>query len=342
MASIEKRGAKWRAKIRIRRKGKIIHQESRTFDRKRLAESWAARRETELQDPRELERVQHRGVTVGSVLRWYIDEMSHIRTTGRTKSADFKKLLDTDLADRDAIELTSGQIVDHLMGRLKTVKPQTANNDLIWLRVAFKAIRVARGIPVALDAVEDASLIATSERLVARSAVRQRRPTADELDRLDQHFERRDRRSALPMRDIMWFAIHSTRRQAEITRLEWADNIESDMTGMVRDLKHPREKWGNHHRFAYTREAWEIAQRQPREGLFIFPYNARSVGAAFTRACRLLEIKDLRFHDLRHEGTSRLFESGYSIQEVQLVTLHESWQVLKRYTHMRPGDLKRR
>ncbi len=37
----------------------------------------------------------------------------------------------------------------------------------------------------------------------------------------------------------------------------------------------------------------------------------KSVGAAFTGACRLLGIQDLRFHNLRHEATSRLFERGY-------------------------------
>ncbi len=44
----------------------------------------------------------------------------------------------------------------------------------------------------------------------------------------------------------------------------------------------------------------------------IFPYNGKSVGTAFRRQCRELKIEDLHFHDLRHEGTSRLFEAGVS------------------------------
>jgi hypothetical protein len=47
----------------------------------------------------------------------------------------------------------------------------------------------------------------------------------------------------------------------------------------------------------------------------------------------------LRFHDLLHEATSRLFERGYSIQKVQQFTLHESWAMLSRYTHLRPEDV---
>lgn len=42
-----------------------------------------------------------------------------------------------------------------------------------------------------------------------------------------------------------------------------------------------------------------------------------------TRACRDLGIKDPHFHDLRHQGTSRLFEAGFAIQQVSLVTDHK-------------------
>lgn len=58
-----------------------------------------------------------------------------------------------------------------------------------------------------------------------------------------------------------------------------------------------------------------------------------------TRACKLLDIKDLRFHDMRHEGVSRLFEMGWNIPHVAAVSGHRSWVGLKRYTHIREtGD----
>ncbi|MEP1612274.1 MAG: tyrosine-type recombinase/integrase [Roseobacter sp.] len=71
----------------------------------------------------------------------------------------------------------------------------------------------------------------------------------------------------------------------------------------------------------------------------IFPYNSRSVGTAFRRACVEVSIKDLHFHDLRHEGTSRLFEAGFAIEQVALVTGHKEWKMLRRYTHIRPEAL---
>ncbi|WP_292408411.1 hypothetical protein [Mesorhizobium sp.] len=38
---------------------------------------------------------------------------------------------------------------------------------------------------------------------------------------------------------------------------------------------------------------------------------------------------------MRHEGTSRLFEAGFTIEQVALVTGHKDWKMLKRYTHLK-------
>ena len=44
------------AQILIKRKGKIVHREAKTFDRKQIAKAWLARRETELSEPGAMER----------------------------------------------------------------------------------------------------------------------------------------------------------------------------------------------------------------------------------------------------------------------------------------------
>lgn len=84
--------------------------------------------------------------------------------------------------------------------------------------------------------------------------------------------------------------------------------------------------------------------RQPKMGALIFPYNARgSVTAGFQRVRNKLGIVDLRYHDLRREGASRLFEAGYLIEEVAQVTGHRNlnirWQV---YTQLYPHKLHKR
>ncbi len=54
---------------------------------------------------------------------------------------------------------------------------------------------------------------------------------------------------------------------------------------------------------------------------------------------KLAEMTDFRFHDLRHEATSRFVEAGLSDQEVSSITGHKSMQMLKRYTHLRNKNL---
>ena len=60
---------------------------------------------------------------------------------------------------------------------------------------------------------------------------------------------------------------------------------------------------------------------------------------AWFGAVRKAKIKDLRFHDLRHETVSRLVEAGLNDQEVATISGHKSMQMLKRYTHLRAEDL---
>ena len=141
------------------------------------------------------------------------------------------------------------------------------------------------------------------------------------------------------MMKIIGFAIFSTRRQEEITRITWTDYDKAAARVLVRDMKSPGDKKGNHVLCELPPKAIEIIESMPRIAPEIFPYSTDAISAAFTRACQQLEISDLRFHDLRHEAVSRLFELGMTIPQVAAVSGHRSWSSLQRYTHLRQtGD----
>lgn len=129
-------------------------------------------------------------------------------------------------------------------------------------------------------------------------------------------------------------------RIGEVCKLRWEDLNQEHKTILVRDRKAPRKKEGNHMIVPLLGESFEIALKQPNKGDLIFPYNSRSVSAGFQRVRNELGIEDLRYHDLRREGASRLFEKGYSIEEVAQVTGHRNlnilWQV---YTQLFPHKL---
>ena len=330
------------AEVRIKRDGRLVHRESKTFDKRRLATVWATRLESQLSNPDAIpkrEQLALRG-PLHKILLKYRKEVSEIRPMGRSKSAHIKFLEKTSLANFDVADIKSSDLIEHVRARRKSgAGPSTVNNDLVWLRIILRYARAAWNVPVDLTAIDDAYEVLRTEKLVAKSKARSRRPSESELSRLTKYFhDKGKRRSSIPMGDIVWFAIHSARRQSEITSLLINDNDQNTQTGIVRNMKHPTDR-ELFRRFKYTHEAWEIVCRQGHGGERVFPFEPKTIGATFTRACRMLEIENLHFHDLRHEATSRLFEAGYSIVEVQQFTLHESWGTLRRYTHLRPESV---
>jgi integrase len=50
-------------------------------------------------------------------------------------------------------------------------------------------------------------------------------------------------------------------------------------------------------------------------------------------------LRELRFHDLRHEAVTRLFEKGLNAFEVGMVSGHKTLSMLQRYTHLRSEEL---
>lgn len=341
MATITKRRAadgKWRftAQIRIRRDGALVHTEAKTFASRGAADSWGRRREIELEAPGALDPKGRE--TVGDLIRRYVEEFEPVMRWRRSKTADLKRLLTHDIADRAAASLTAQHLIAHVQARVASgVAPSTAGNDLIWIAGVLRTARSVWGIKIAAGIAEDARDACRRLKLVGPSRMRDRRPTADEIKRLLAHY-RSATRGSIPMADIIEFAIASARRESEICRLEWRDLDRTASAILVRDVKHPTERAGNHVQAKLTTEALAIIGRQPRGGL-IFPYNPKSVCASFTRSCHVLGIIDLHFHDLRHEATSRLFEAGYSIPEVAQFTLHRSWKDLQRYANLRPAKL---
>ena len=95
--------------------------------------------------------------------------------------------------------------------------PATIGNDYIWLTGAFRTIRASEGIPLDLAVFDVARIILRLNKMIAKSNSRDRRPTQAELWKLSRYFWRKQyhARSTVPMLDIMWFQIYSTRRESE-------------------------------------------------------------------------------------------------------------------------------
>ncbi|MDY0136661.1 MAG: site-specific integrase [Thiomicrospira sp.] len=343
MATFEKKIKKdgsvsYRARILIKQKGVVVHRESKSFSRESLAKTWAKRRESEIeQNIAEVGAVVTKA-TFGEVAAKYLAWLESQDALKRTKRTTIEFLMRQPIAQLNISKITSAEIIPYLRGRIVNdgAKPQTVNNDLAYIGSVMRYAETMLDIPVNLVELMRAKEKARAGNLVGRPEQRERRPTQKELEAILAFFNTNETKGH--MADIVEFALTSARRLAEITRLRWDDLDEATHTIKVRDLKHPRLR-GYTKTAKLTQTALNIIKRQPQTDEYIFPRNPKTVSTYFTRACHVLEIDDLRFHDLRHEATSRLFEAGYSIVEVQQFTLHENWATLKRYTHLRPEKL---
>lgn len=343
MASFEKRIRKdgtvmHLARITLKKDGKIVHRESKSFSRESLAKTWAKRREREIE--KNIAEVGHVVIRAkfSEVAKAYLSYLESKDALKRTKRTTIEYLIRQPIANLDISKITSADIIPYLRRRIVEdgAKPQTVNNDLAYIGSVMRYAETMLDIPVNLIELNRAREKARESNLVARAEKRERRPSKHELTAIIDFFVKNGAKDW--MVDVVLFAINSARRQAEITRLRWEDLNEKTSTIRVRDLKHPTLR-GYTKTAKLTDEALALIKRQPRKSEFIFPRQHKTISANFTRACRILEIEDLRFHDLRHEATSRLFEAGYSIIEVQHFTLHESWATLKLYTHLKPEDV---
>lgn len=329
------------AQIRIKRNGRQVYQETASFSRLKAAEAWAKRREVELEDPAALLRAQRGGsVSLSEMIERYIAERDPAKPMGKTKAATLRAVAASPLGELVEPELTSQALVDYVLWRMSedggNVQPQTAGNDLSHISAVLSIAKPAWGYDVDGRICEDARKVIKKLGYATRSRERDRRPTLEELDRLLTRFleVQAFRPSSTAMVKVVGFALFSARRQEEITRIRWEDLDEARQRVLVRDMKNPGDKWGNDVWCHLPDEAWAILQSMPRAYPQIFPYTVDAIQGAWARACEHCGVEDLHFHDLRHEGVSRLFELGWDIPRAASVSGHRNWTSLRRYTHM--------
>ena len=331
----------YRCRILIQKEGAIIHRENKTFSKKELARTWSRLRieEIELQGVLKKDKV----VSIGELMDLYYNNHHLWENTGRTKRYVIQMLRDSDIATVLTDELKSSDLIEHCKTRQAAgAGPATTYHDITYLRSVMKIALPVFNIKANWKIFEDAMPVLIEMRLVGKSQKRTRRPTSEELYLLIESLEIRQNKqgSKIPFVDILNFSILTCMRIGEVCSIKWSDLNEAHKTVIVRDRKDPRKKEGNHMIVPLLGGSFDLVKKQSQTDELIFPYNPRSVSAGFQRERNKLGITDLRYHDLRREGASRLFEKGYSIEEVAQVTGHRNlnvlWQV---YTQLFPHKL---
>ena len=164
---------------------------------------------------------------------------------------------------------------------------------------------------------------------------RDRRLEEGELEKL-LHFNSCSNPNAW-FRPLVLFAIETGMRRGEILSLTWENVHLGKRYVHLSDTKN-----GDSRDVPLSPQALELLGDLPgniRSDQVVFPLHFEALKSSWRRACCRAGISDFRFHDLRHEATSRFFEKGLNVMEVAAITGHKDLRILQRYTHLRAEDL---
>ncbi|CAA7626393.1 conserved hypothetical protein [Magnetospirillum sp. UT-4] len=311
----------------VRRKG--IKPRSKSFDRKNDAEKWARDLEAEidrcayLPDTKPAETL-----TLSKLMTRYLAEVTPTKRGAAVETTRIRAMLKRDIMHRTLALLTSADLCAYRDERLKAVAAATVVREINTISHALDTAMKDWGIYLPMNPC----------KLVRRPAVsrgRDRRLEGDEEQRLMAACERGRITWLKPM---VVLAIETGMRRGELLSMRW-DEIDLDR----RVVHLPITKNGSSRDVPLSSVAVAtlkgLHDGPDRHPDVVFSVSPNAVRLAWERLRTRAGLRDMNFHDLRHEGVSRLFEKGFDVMEVSAISGHKTLSMLKRYTHLRAEDL---
>lgn len=317
MATFRKtRSGKW--EVRVAKKG--FRPLYSTFRTKAQGMDWARKTEDKIVQGALRDFSRAESVTVSEVLARYRAEITP-RKASANREASRITILGRELGSLALANLTPEIIIGYVdRRRAAGVLSDTIRKEIGTLSHVLKVSRALWEIRLPENPVAIAKEILSVTRTLRPGNKRIRRLKPGEYRRLLK---------ASPQRDIIRFALETGMRRGEIANTQ-SEHIDNGL------LLIPETKTDEARTIPLTKRAQRILDKGP------FNITADAITKAFNRACKEAKIKDLRFHDLRHEAISRLFEKGLGIHEVAAISGHKDWRMLKRYTHVLPKDIAKK
>jgi integrase len=375
MATISKRGPyQWRAQVR--RHG--YPAQSKTFNTKAEAEAWAKMIESEMARGIWVSRSEAEATTLYEALKRYEEEVSQAKKGSAQESSVLKTCKTVDLARRPLATIRSADVAKLRDGWLKDYKPATVLRRLAVLSHVFNIARKEWGMESLSNPVE---LVRKPQPNNARTRrIAATHPAVDIPDAGDAESERGAQDGELErvvassgsalLPAIIWLAVETAMRRGEIVALRWEHvdlrrrvaHLPATKNGSARDVPLSSRAVSLLQALQDDRHAARKLGRRDEEAADlskVFNIRGDAVTRAFERAvarARQLYVEeckearqrpdskfltDLRFHDLRHEATSRL-ASIFPMHELTKITGHKDPRMLMRYYHPRAEDLAKR
>lgn len=324
----KKHGLRWTAIIRRTGHPDLVQ----TFGTEKEAVAWARLQEVAIDQGRQPVGRDHAKMTLRDALLKYQEDYTRYKKSAAGEMGFIKQWLERPVAKKKLAE-----VILRDMSRVRSdMEKEGKSGTTIRLHMAVIShlYNRARGDWLHLSHLQNPIEGLTLPKI---KKGRDRRLTADEMSRLFEVCKQtEDGKLAL----LVEFAIETCMRQSEIIDLEIAE-IHFDKNTM--HLK--KTKNGEERNVPISHRAEEIIReclclrKGDRHG-YLWDYSLSGLRTAYKRAVAKAKIADFDFHDLRHEGISRLYERT-TLTDIQIADIsgHKTLQVLKRYANLRADNL---
>ncbi|MFL9855090.1 site-specific integrase [Paraburkholderia madseniana] len=374
MATFRKRGPyQWEAQIR--RRG--YPAQSKTFETKAEAEAWANMIESEMSRGVWVSRGEAEATTLYEALTRYEAEVVPAKKGAAQEESVLRACKTEDLAKRPLAAIRSADVARLRDRWLKDYKPATVLRRLAVLSHVFSIARKEWGMESLSNPVE---LVRKPQPNNARTRrVAPGDPASDASGADDAESDRGARDGELErvvaasgsalLPAIIWLAVETAMRRGEIVAMQWEHvdlrrrvaHLPATKNGSARDVPLSSRAVAL---LQSLKDAVDHFKEKSDEGEEattgrVFEIRSDAITRAFERAvtrarklyveeCKRAKqrpdgkfLTDLRFHDLRHEATSRL-ASIFPMHELTKITGHKDPRMLMRYYHPRAEDLAKR
>lgn len=324
MPTIRKKG-EGQYHVQIRKRG--YPPQTKTFAKEADARRWAIIIESEMERGVFVSRTEAEGTLVKDILARYETEVLPSKRGAPSDKSRLKTLKEA-FGDYRLASLNSSQVAKFRDQRLKAVGPQSVIHEINLLNRVLKAASIDWGIHL------PNGLPTAQVRKPSKPRGRDRRVTDAEIESILKATE------SVELSTVIVLALETGLRRGELALLTWNEIDLEKKTAHI-----PKTKTDVPRTVPLSTKAITALKnlKNDRDGP-VFKLKPESMSQSFERACEThrANVADLRFHDLRHEATSRLFEKGLNIMEVAAITGHRTLDMLRRYTHLRAEDLAKK
>ena len=300
--------------VQVRRRG--LHQ-SRTFNNFEDAKKWAIFTENKLNLGDEFKVIDNH-LLLSDLIKRYLCEITSTKRGWESETRRLKRLLRDPLSKQQIKKL---QTYDFIKFRDRRIHDgtRTCIYDLVLLSHIYNVAMKQWDIPIKNNPLKNVKKPKYNEP-------RKRRLTIKEYNLLVK-----GNYPQVTLRCIIELAFETGMRRNELLNI-----LPEHIKGQT--LSIPLTKNGDERTIPLTKRALYILENTQLP----FPMSANAVRLAWDKLKKKRNIKDLHFHDLRHEAISRFFEKGLSIPEVALISGHKDVRMLFRYTHLTAEDILRK